>query len=123
MSRITRSTGLTPNTASPTTNVQNSNSNETNSTDLVCKDQLTCNDCKQSFDIKTLNIDKPTLLKIKSTADYGTRWHCATCLKKPVVSEPMSNELNEFQQVMKMELHKITKNFDKKIEQLKASLV
>ena len=127
MSRKTRSTGLTPNTASPTTSGQNSSSNEINSTvmatDLVCKDDLTCNDCKQNFDIQTLNIDKSTLLKIQSTADYGTRWHCATCLKKPVVSESMSNEFNEFQQVMKMELQKITKNFDTKIEQLKASLV
>ena len=44
---------------------------------------LVCYDCETEFSTTDLNIDQPTYSIIQSVSDWGSRWHCSTCLSSP----------------------------------------
>ena len=58
-----------------------SKENSTKSTESVFK--LLCHDCDTAYPISELNMDKTTYYVLLNMADWGSRWHCSTCLNGP----------------------------------------
>ena len=99
------------------------NSNEEKTlTSEICKEELTCYGCKLTFGINTVNIDQPTFNKIRETKNFGTRWHCSSCLIKTIPKETMPCEL-DYKQILKEELGKIQQNFNQQLELFKISII
>ena len=107
---------------SPNDTSKTSKQNQEKICNEINEDELTCNVCQNAFNIISLNIDQPTLQKIKSTMNLGTRWHCQSCLKNPKESNFLLQEISELKSLLNKELHEVRKHFDEQLQILQVSM-